>query len=59
MVLGIDSDVLYPLFEQEELAELFPNGQLKIIHSDAGHDGFLLEQQQVADYVSNFLNAHD
>mmetsp|Transcript_3831 Transcript_3831/g.5535 ORF Transcript_3831/g.5535 Transcript_3831/m.5535 type:complete len:483 (-) Transcript_3831:240-1688(-) len=59
MVLGIDSDVLYPLYEQEELVELFPNGELNVIKSDAGHDGFLLEQDQVAAYIVDFLNAHD
>ena len=59
MVLGIDSDILYPLHEQEELAELFPNGELGVIHSDAGHDGFLLEQEQVAAHISEFLGAHD
>jgi homoserine O-acetyltransferase len=59
MVLGIDSDILYPLHEQEELASLFPNGELKVIHSDAGHDGFLLEQDQVANYITGFLAAHD
>jgi len=59
MVLGIDSDILYPLYEQEELAELFPNGELAVIHSDAGHDGFLLEQDQVAAHISEFLGAHD
>jgi len=59
LVLGIDSDVLYPLHEQEELASLFPNGELKVIESDAGHDGFLLEQVQVANYISDFLSSHD
>lgn len=59
MVLGIDSDVLYPLYEQEELAELFPEGELGVVESDAGHDGFLLEQEQVAKYITRFLDAHD
>lgn len=59
LVLGIDSDLLYPLHEQEELAGLFPSGELKVIKSDAGHDGFLLEQEQVAQYISDFLAAHD
>jgi homoserine O-acetyltransferase len=57
-VLGIDSDVLYPLFEQEEIAENIPNSELKIIHSDDGHDGFLLEQDQVARHIIKFLNAN-
>ena len=58
-VLGIDSDVLYPLHEQEELAQLMPNAELKIIHSGAGHDGFLLEQDQVAAHIKSFLYSHD
>ena len=58
-VLGIDSDVLYPLREQEELVQSMPNAELKIIHSDAGHDGFLLEQDQVAAHIKSFLYSHD
>jgi len=58
-VMGIDSDVLYPLREQEELVRYMPNAELKIIHSDAGHDGFLLEQDQVAAHIKSFLYSHD
>lgn len=56
LVLGIDSDVLYPLYEQEELAGLFPGAELGVVRSDAGHDGFLLEQEQVAEYITKFLD---
>ena len=59
LVIGIDSDVLYPLHEQEELVGLFPNGELKIVHSDAGHDGFLLEQEQVGGFIEEFLSMHE
>jgi len=59
LVLGIDSDILYPLFEQEELVSLFPNATLGVIHSDAGHDGFLLEQEQVGGYITEFLNGRE
>jgi homoserine O-acetyltransferase len=55
-VLGIDSDVLYPLSEQEQLAECMPNATLKIIRSDDGHDGFLLEQDQVGRHIVDFLD---
>lgn len=58
-VLGIDSDVLYPLREQEELVRCMPNATLRIVHSDAGHDGFLLEQDQVAAHIKSFLYSHD
>lgn len=55
LVLGIDSDVLYPLNEQKELVELLPQGTLGVIRSDAGHDGFLLEQDQVGRFIKDFL----
>lgn len=56
MVMGIDSDLLYPLCEQEELAKKIPQCTFKVIKSKEGHDGFLLEQKQVADNISLFLN---
>ena len=55
-ILGIDSDVLYPLSEQEELANEIPQSDLKVIHSNDGHDGFLLEQSQVAMHIEKFLD---
>jgi homoserine O-acetyltransferase len=55
-ILGIDSDILYPLPEQKELAEMIPNSDLHIIHSDDGHDGFLLEQEQVSRVIVDFLD---
>jgi homoserine O-acetyltransferase/O-succinyltransferase len=55
LVMGIDSDILYPLYEQQELAAAFPNATLKIIHSEDGHDGFLLEQDQVGKHITEFL----
>eukprot|EP00934_Nitzschia_sp_Nitz4_P006583 Nitzschia sp. Nitz4//scaffold13_size275219//80536//81287//NITZ4_000860-RA/size275219-processed-gene-0.146-mRNA-1//-1//CDS//3329535972//6573//frame0 len=55
-VLGIDSDVLYPLHEQIEIADNIPGAEMKIIHSSEGHDGFLLEQDQVGGHIINFLN---
>ncbi len=58
LVLGIDSDVLYPLHEQEEMATLIPQGELKVVQSREGHDGFLLEQQQVGGAIGQFLRAH-
>lgn len=58
LVLGIDSDVLYPLREQEELAGLVPGGELRVVHSREGHDGFLLEQQQVGGAIAEFLARH-
>lgn len=58
LVLGIDSDVLYPLSEQEEIARCVPRGEMKVVRSREGHDGFLLEQQQVGGAIAQFLAAH-
>ena len=48
VVAGIDSDRLYPLHQQQELADLLPGADgLDVVHSVHGHDGFLVEQEQV------------
>jgi homoserine O-acetyltransferase/O-succinyltransferase len=49
VVGGIDSDRLYPLHQQQEIADLVPTADgLHVVHSPYGHDGFLLETDQVA-----------
>ena len=55
LVLGIDSDVLYPIDQQEELRDHITNAEYAVIHSKEGHDGFLLEQDQVSKHISHFL----
>ena len=55
LVMGIDSDMLYPLTEQEHLAAHIPNSTLRIIKSPDGHDGFLLEQDQVSRHITEFF----
>ena len=53
---GIASDRLYPLAQQEELVRHLPGGApLRIIESESGHDGFLLELGQVGAIVSATL----
>lgn len=47
LVLGIRSDVLYPINEQEELHQYLGNSDFQAIESDEGHDGFLLAQEEV------------
>ncbi len=55
-VLGIDSDRLYPLRLQEELADLIPTASsLHVISSAVGHDGFLLEVDQIGKVVDEAL----
>ncbi|MFM8894734.1 MAG: homoserine O-acetyltransferase, partial [Actinomycetales bacterium] len=55
-VVGIDSDRLFPTYQQQHIARLVPgSGDLHIIHSEHGHDGFLVEGEQVAAYVRTAL----
>ncbi len=46
-VIGINTDVLFPLAEQKLLADQIPGATLDKIHSDYGHDGFLLEYEDI------------
>ncbi len=55
-VLGIDSDRLYPLRLQEQLAELIEGASpVHVISSGVGHDGFLLEVDQIGKIVGESL----
>jgi homoserine O-acetyltransferase len=56
LVIGITSDVLYPISEQEFLHENIPGAQLLSIASDYGHDGFLLEYEKIHSALENFIN---
>lgn len=51
LVIGIDSDVLFPIEEQRFMADNIPNATLTEIKSLFGHDGFLLEYNQTADAI--------
>ncbi|CCH34734.1 Homoserine O-acetyltransferase [Saccharothrix espanaensis DSM 44229] len=54
VVAGIDSDRLYPLAQQAEIADGL-GVPLRVVRSAAGHDGFLLEVPQVAELVGELL----
>jgi homoserine O-acetyltransferase/O-succinyltransferase len=56
VVVGIDSDRLYPLDEQHELAALLPGAErAAVISSPHGHDSFLIEIEAVGDVVAELL----
>lgn len=57
-VVGLDSDRLFPLRLQEELVAATPTAlPLRIVRSPYGHDGFLVEKEQVGDLVRAALSA--
>jgi len=51
--------VLYPAAEQRELVKHLPNAIYKVLRSDEGHDGFLLEQEKISKLINDFLRVHD
>ena len=57
LTVGIETDILFPVEEQEFIAEHVPGGTFKKIHSSFGHDGFLLEYDQLENLITDFLNA--
>ena len=54
LVLGITSDVLFPLSEQQELAAHIPGAMYAELDSRFGHDGFLLETAAIAHFLAQF-----
>ena len=51
-VAAVDSDRLYPPRLQHEMAQLLPERpQVSSIHSQHGHDGFLIESEQVGKVI--------
>ncbi len=55
LVIGIESDVLYPITEQEFLQKNIPGAELLSIASDFGHDGFLLEYEKIETALKKFI----
>jgi homoserine O-acetyltransferase/O-succinyltransferase len=55
LVIGIQTDGLFLLSEQRELATHIPDSELVIIDSPDGHDGFLLEFEQINLHIVRYL----
>jgi homoserine O-acetyltransferase len=55
MVVGISSDIIIPPSEQQALAEALPHGELRVIESAFGHDGFLVENEKLNAIIKPFL----
>lgn len=56
LIFGISSDILCPLTEQEFLARHIPLSKLVEIDSEYGHDGFMVENEQISSHLSTWLH---
>jgi len=57
LIVGVDTDILFPLDEQRELASAIPGAQLAIIKSPHGHDAFLLEGPTLNKITKRWLSS--
>lgn len=55
LLIGISSDVLYPVSEQKELAGLLKNGHYAELTSENGHDAFLIEFEAIQKLVKEHI----
>lgn len=56
LVIGVSSDLLFPVSEQIVLSEGISGAKFQQIDSPFGHDGFLIETKQLTEHIANFLN---
>jgi homoserine O-acetyltransferase len=63
LTIGIDSDILYPAYQQQiihsHITHRDARNQYVELHSDEGHDGFLIETVTVGREISRFLSSLD
>jgi homoserine O-acetyltransferase/O-succinyltransferase len=53
--IGITTDILFPVSEQQFIAENVSGASFFTINSLYGHDGFLLEYEQIEKIISEAL----
>lgn len=58
LVVSVSSDILYPVDEQLKLAKALPNATYFVTQSDSGHDGFLLDQEQILPVGLSFIDKY-
>ena len=61
LVMGVHTDFLFPLWQQQELADLLRNAQVDVtfeaLDSIQGHDSFLVDMDRFRPPVSAFMNS--
>ncbi|MBS6671117.1 MAG: homoserine O-acetyltransferase [Actinomyces graevenitzii] len=57
LCIAVDSDRLFFPAQVKRMAGLIPNASYALIHSAHGHDGFLIEFDQVNELLADFLDS--
>lgn len=57
IVVGMTTDIIFTPEEMRELAAMIPNAEYREIQSPFGHDGFLVETDQLNDIMLPFVKA--
>jgi homoserine O-acetyltransferase/O-succinyltransferase len=55
LIIGISSDILCPVREQQYLARHIPNATFIEIDSNYGHDGFMVESEKISAHLAKWL----
>ena len=55
VIMSIDSDIMFPSAEIETMARMIPGADYFVIHSDFGHDGFLIETSVISEILKKYL----
>ncbi len=56
LVVSITSDILFPPTDHEIMVRCLPDAEYHVIDSDFGHDGFLVEHEQLNRIITNFMH---
>ncbi len=56
LIIGINSDILCPIVEQELLCQHIPDATLAIIDSTYGHDGFIIEAALIEEIIRKWYS---
>ena len=58
LVIGITTDILFPVEEQIFLFENISDAKIELIESPYGHDGFLTEGEKINELILKFINSN-
>ncbi len=56
LVIGISTDIIFPVSEQIILYKHIPNATIQLLSSEFGHDGFLVEHAKLNSILIPFIN---